>query len=144
MKRKLNCILLIEDNRFTNIFNSKMIQGMHIAEHIHIAENGQEGLNYLTNSGKFIAGGTNYPKPDLIILDINMPIMNGWEFIEEYKKLSPDQKSEIVLLMLTTSPNPDDEQRAKKIKEITDFRRKLLTREMLEDIIKKYFPGYFL
>ena len=65
--------------------------------------------------------------------------MNGWEFIEEYNKLAPDQQGDHVIVMLTTSKNPDDRQIANKNAKVTDFKSKPLTKEMLEEVIDKYF-----
>lgn len=64
--------------------------------------------------------------------------MNGWEFIEEYKKLDKDLQSKMVVVMLTTSDNPDDKALAKTKNVLTDFKTKPLTKEMLDDILSKY------
>jgi CheY-like chemotaxis protein len=65
--------------------------------------------------------------------------MNGWEFLTEFRKISNEHVPQPVIIMLTTSLNPDDKQRAENIPEITDFENKPLTKEMIERIIKKYF-----
>lgn len=65
--------------------------------------------------------------------------MNGWEFIEEYKKLDRELKRKIIIVMLTTSDNPDDQLLAKKHDVISDFKTKPLTKNMVEDIVSKYF-----
>lgn len=80
-------------------------------------------------------------KVDLIFLDINMPAMDGWEFMEEYKKLPEEQKADIVLIMLTTSLNPDDELRTLETPEIAGFENKPLKQDRLEKILNKYFGG---
>jgi CheY-like chemotaxis protein len=68
--------------------------------------------------------------------------MDGWSFLEEYNKLSPDYKGKIIIVMLTTSFNPDDKIKAEHISGITDFKNKPMKMEMLEDIIDKHFAGY--
>jgi len=68
-----------------------------------------------------------------------MPGMNGWEFLDEYHKLDKDIQSKVIVVMLTTSDNPDDEAKAKNWDFISDFITKPLTKEILEDIIEKYF-----
>jgi CheY-like chemotaxis protein len=142
MKKKLNCILLIEDNEFTNIFNQKLIKNLDITEHVYVTESGKEALDFLFNKGKFESSGINYPTPDIIFLDINMPGMNGWEFIEEFKEKKNGKLISSKIVMLTTSPNPDDEQTAKLISEIIAFKRKPLTKAVVNEIITEHFPDY--
>jgi len=67
--------------------------------------------------------------------------MNGWEFLDEYKKLDASQKAEVVIIMLTTSLNPADKERAEKITEIRGFQTKPLTHEMLVEIVDRHFSG---
>ena len=95
---------------------------------------GKEGLEYLRSTGR-----TENILPDLIFLDINMPAMNGWEFLQEYHKLDKDIQRKVVVVMLTTSDNPDDEAKAKNWDFISDFITKPLTKEIMNGIINKYF-----
>lgn len=141
MKKKLNCILLVEDNEFTNIYNQKLILNLNIAENIHIAESGEEALDYLGKKGKYTSHG-KYPDPDIIFLDINMPGINGWEFIEEYKKIQNGKNSGSQIVMLTTSPNPDDEEKAKSINGVIAFKRKPLAQNIIIDILKEHFASH--
>ncbi|NNL15472.1 MAG: response regulator [Flavobacteriaceae bacterium] len=136
MKRKLKVILLIDDDEATNYIHKRVIKETNCAETIVIKENGIEALDYLTSAvnGKF-------PQPDLIFLDINMPAMDGWEFLESYKKLNDDQLAKTVIVMLTTSLNPDDKDKASTIPIITDFIPKPLDPEMVEQICNNYFES---
>ncbi len=140
MNKKLDCILLVDDDFSTNFLNQMILKKAGIAEHVETVLNGKEALEYLTNTGKYEANGTVFPRPSLIFLDINMPVMDGWEFLAAYHKLPEYQKGQIVIVMLTASFNPDDETRAGKIPEITGFRNKPLSLKMLADIMEKYFP----
>ncbi|MCF4101662.1 response regulator [Gillisia sp. M10.2A] len=132
MKRKLNCILLVDDDDAANFIHKRIIQMADCAEHVAVALNGEDALEYLTTKEN-----GDYPKPDLIFLDINMPIMNGWEFLEEYEKLEQEQKGGELIVMLTTSINPDDIEKAKRIEHITDFHSKPLDLESLNEILEK-------
>src|SRR5690349_10546394 len=99
MKKKLNCVMLIDDNEDDNFFHKIVLKETGIAEYIKVAESGFEALDFLKQENKI---------PELIFLDINMPKMNGWEFLEEYRKLNDEQKARVIIIMLTTSLNPAD------------------------------------
>jgi CheY-like chemotaxis protein len=142
MEKKLNCILLIDDDFATNFINKKILQKANIATHIQVALNGKEAIDYLCNKGKFKSTETVNPQPELIFLDINMPVMDGWEFMKAYKNLIPDeQKKKINIIMLTSSFNPADKAKADTIKEIADYRQKTLNASILQEIMTKYFTN---
>ena len=134
MRTKLKTILLVDDDEATNFIHSMVIKQMNCTENIVVRENGAEALEYLTS-----ATDGKYPQPDLILLDINMPRMDGWEFLEEYKNLDDDQLAKTVIVMLTTSLNPDDKEKAGVIPVITGFMSKPLTSEMLQELLEKHF-----
>lgn len=134
MKNKIKSVLLIDDDKATNFYNRLVLEKMCFTEEICMVENGQEALEFLKSGIK-----GEYPQPDLIFLDINMPIMNGWEFLEAYKKLSINQKGKIIIIMLTTSLNPEDQTRAENMIEVSGFRRKPLSIHAINEIIEKYF-----
>ncbi len=129
--KKFNSILLIDDNPAENNYNKIVIEDMNIADNIEIAENGLDALNYLNN--------TNNPFPELIILDLYIPKMNGWEFIEEYRKFDSIKKSDTILVILSNTSNPADIKRAKEIKEVTDFELKPLNSHKLNEILERNF-----
>ena len=134
MKPQLDLILVIDDDDPTNFITEMILEKSGYTRNVKIAQSGKEALEYLK-----VANGHIGVQPDLIFLDINMPGMNGWEFIEEYKKLDQELKNKITIVMLTTSDNPDDQMLAKTHDAISDFRVKPLTKHMLEDIMTKHF-----
>lgn len=132
--RKLNCILLVDDDIPTNYYNKKIIEKLDCAHHVEACTSGEAALEFLRSD--FSSG--NPPQPELIFLDINMPGMNGFEFLDEYEKLPAEFRGKVVIMMLTTSVNPHDEERANE-KGIKGFVRKPLDKEMLTALIQEHF-----
>ncbi len=126
--------MLVDDNHEDNWYHQIIIEEMNITERIEVALDGAEALEFLKKESQII--------PDLIFLDINMPKINGWEFLEQYKDLSPHQKVKIIVVMLTTSYNPKDLERAKQIEEVAGFNVKPLTHELLTEILQEHFPDH--
>ncbi|MCM4154936.1 response regulator [Gramella sp. AN32] len=137
MKKKLNCILLIDDDKATNYINERVISRAKIVDKIVAVESGYKALDYLKEKDF-----KEYPKPEVIFIDINMPGMDGWEFLEEYGEMKEVQKGNIIIVMLTTSSNPDDLSKSATISRINGFKNKPLTAEKLDEIIDEYFPNY--
>ena len=134
MKRKLNCILLIDDDPDDNMFHQIVLEEMGIVNKIDIVVNGLEAIAYLKKE--------NQTPPDLIFLDINMPKMNGWEFLEQYKHLDVKQRARVIIVILTTSANPEDIKKARHIQEVTGFETKPLSKEMLTELLNEHFREY--
>jgi CheY-like chemotaxis protein len=138
MKSKLNCILLIDDDETTNYVNTILINKAECAEEVKSVTSGHAALEYLRSIGN----DGRHPQPDLIFLDINMPVMNGWEFIEEYHQLLPEQRGQVLVWMLSTSDNPADRERAEKLGS-DGFMAKPLTISKLMDVVRRYFKHLF-
>jgi CheY-like chemotaxis protein len=139
MKVKLNCILLVDDDEPTNFLNRLAVEEVDCTNNIKVIQGAREALDYLVCAGKQNEVNTTCPRPEIIFLDINMPAMDGWEFLEKYESMPETDKSSVIVIMLTTSFNPEDEMKARKIPSVKEFRNKPLTPEMLEDILGRYF-----
>lgn len=132
---KLKTILLIDDDEATNFMNRRILRKMNIADNIITKLNGQEGINYLVSADK----SGNHPRPELIFLDINMPVMNGWEFLDAYRELPLEQQGGVVVVMLTTSLNYQDEELAKEKGILDGFMSKPLKKDDVQEIVDKFF-----
>lgn len=138
MEHKLNCVLLVDDDEGHNYLTRLVIEETAVAQHIRTVWNGSEAIDYMAGRGKFGGNGDTCPRPDLILLDINMPVMDGWDFMREYAKFEEARKRRTMIVMLTTSVNPDDHERARTIPDIADFKTKPLTPRELEEVVQRY------
>lgn len=132
---QLEEILLVDDNEADCFLHRRVIRKLHCAKRIVAVEDGQECLDYLTTEHD-----GQLPRPDLIFLDLNMPRVDGWQFLDRYESSSIEHRPVIVLL--TTSLNPDDELRASAIESLSGFQRKPLTTNRLRDVLSRYFPDH--
>jgi CheY-like chemotaxis protein len=137
MANKLNSVLLIDDDEPTTFMYKMVLEESGCTDHIHVAQGGAEAIDFL-NQAAANTNDNNYP--DLIFLDINMPRMDGWEFLEQYREINTTNKKPTIIIMLSTSLNPDDVTRAGRIDEVAAFKHKPLTAGTVREIVAKYFP----
>lgn len=127
MKRKAikySVVMLIDDNEIDNFINERIIKGNTFAETVYINSGTKSAIEFLKNLSTLDSGGSLFP--DLIFLDINMPLMDGFVFVEEFEKIRiKEKKTDIILL--TSSLNPEDLNKSKKYNQIKEFVRKPLT-----------------
>jgi len=133
MKNKFHSVLLIDDSIPINYFHKIIIEKSGVSLSCVAVNNGQEGLDYLQ-----IKQDAQERFPELIFVDINMPVMNGWEFLEKFRTNHIATLKEVVTVMLTTSINPDDKEKAKKLN-VLNYLPKPLTVKVLEDLCESYF-----
>ncbi len=126
--------MLVDDNIDDNFFHEREIKKSNLENIVITKNSGLDGLTYLKSQKE-----NKGPHPDLIFLDINMPGMNGWEFLQEYNGLDKELQCKAVIIMLTTSENPADEARAKEWNFVSDYVTKPLTKKLMKDIGDKYF-----
>ena len=141
MNSVINSVLLIDDDEPTNFINTLLMEETGYVGNISIAENGLKALGYLKQALAHEGEASGFFVPQLIFLDVNMPRMNGWEFLAEYKNIKSSLLEDtIIIIMLTTSFNPEDKIRAGNIAEVAAIENKPLTSEMIERVISTHFP----
>ncbi|ASU32933.1 response regulator [Mucilaginibacter xinganensis] len=116
--------LLIDDNYIDNFVTRKIIEGSNFAENIIVVRSATEAIDSLRDG---------LVKPDVIFLDVRMPQMSGFEFLEEYDKINIS-KDDIKIFMLSSSLDPMDMRKSSDNKYITQFIHKPLTQKALEEL----------
>ncbi len=128
--------MLIDDDEIFTYIIKKIIEESDIAEQITIFNNGRDAINYLSEVAE---EETLLPK--VIFLDLNMPLLDGWGFLDEYIRLKPKMCKKINLYVITSSVSTYDHERSKQYSDITDFIVKPLAKEKFISIIKKMSNG---
>jgi CheY-like chemotaxis protein len=132
---KLNTILLIDDDFTTNYLHKKIISKSQIDSSIEVANNGKEGIDKLLALNEIIKDKNALI---LIFLDLNMPVMDGWDFLEIFKEIQPKLNFTTNLFIVSSSINPDDAERAKKDYNVLDYFSKPLTVATLVNLKLNY------
>jgi CheY-like chemotaxis protein len=122
-------VFLVDDDKLFIFLTKKTIKATEVITNIKEFGAGLEAISYL----KEIAGNAEL-LPDLILLDLSMPVMDGWEFLEEYMQLQLEKK--IKLYIFTSSISPHDVERARSIGVVSDFIVKPLDRDQIFQILK--------
>ena len=139
MKQKLRRVLLIDDHQADNFVHARILRKADCAEQIDVCETALQALDYLQTK---VEG--RFPRPDLIFLDINMPGLDGWEFLDECRKLPAERRGEVVIAMLTSLSRESVEQKLAAYPEVADLSPKPLTSERLLEILTQFFPSPLL
>jgi CheY-like chemotaxis protein len=128
-KSKFNCVLLIDDDNITNFITTSILKKLGICNTIKAFKNGREAFNFILNTDIH-----SEIFPDLILLDLHMPVMDGYEFLEIFNAL--DVHSKVRTVILSTSARIQDKERL-KLSGIDFFIEKPLTEEKLIQLLNK-------
>ena len=125
-------VLLVDDDPATNFLHRRTIRKVAGEIRVEEALDGQQALDLLREG---MTRGEAPPK--IIFLDISMPHLDGWGFLEGYRELPTDWRSKSRVFMLTTSLNPDDHERARSYDIVEDIIDKILTRDRFAEILQE-------
>jgi CheY-like chemotaxis protein len=128
-----HAVMLIDDNEIDNLINQKIIESSGICNHIFTHTGGRSAIEFLKNAEK-IADSTGKKElmPEIIFLDIDMPLMDGFQFLDEFENLSQNIREHCKIVMLTSSINSKDVRRSKRYANVKEYINKPLTKESLK------------
>jgi two-component system, chemotaxis family, chemotaxis protein CheY len=132
MSRKAPIIALVDDDKIFQLTASKTIKSTEITDNILQFLNGEEALQFLRRN---ISNPSTLP--DYIFLDINMPYIDGWMFLDDYDNLKSKIAKPISIYMVSSSIDPRDIQRAKTNNNVKDYVIKPVTREKFLELLKQ-------
>ncbi|MDO7876931.1 response regulator [Hymenobacter sp. ASUV-10] len=135
--QKLSSVLLVDDDPTTNYLNRKLLERLAVTDVIEVAQDGQQALSLLLDRCRQAAPVAT---PALLLLDVKMPVMDGFEFLAAYEQLPLDCQQRVVIVVLTTSLHPQDVQRMEQLP-IAGFLSKPLTQEKISQVIQEHFPA---
>jgi len=131
--KKIGTLCIVDDDDIYQFTVKYEIEQTQLVDHIKFFSDGEQAIHFLEKV-------FDQPSqlPDIVFLDINMPIMDGWDFLEEFAQLKPKLGKKITVYMVSSSNNEKDIERAKQINEVTDYIIKPVTRDMLIPLFKKF------
>jgi response regulator of citrate/malate metabolism len=132
MSKTLENILIIDDDEISNFITVSILEQSKRVKNIATAMSADEGMQYLIkHNGK--AG-----MPQVILLDIKMPVKSGWDFLTDYIDNVVIDKSNITIIMLSSSVYPDDVHKSKSYKEVAGYLSKPITLQKVDQIFEEY------
>lgn len=135
--KKINNALLIDDDALINLLHAKLIVGSKIATKVNVVTNAKEALRILKKLAT-----SNLPEfPEIIFLDIDMPVMSGWQFLKEVEKIPQNVLNKCRIILLGSSIDLFQIKKAKASNMVNDYITKPLTAKSLQMLRSvKYKP----
>ncbi|NNT72639.1 response regulator [Flavobacterium sp. IMCC34852] len=131
----LDKILCVDDDAITLMLCKKVIERVSFAQEVLTAKNGEEAILYFNELAPQFQKNPTLTYPTLTFLDLNMPIMNGWEFLDNYLQNGYHELfSEAKFIVLSSTIDPQDVEKTKSYPMVIDFLSKPITKEMLENL----------
>jgi CheY-like chemotaxis protein len=132
----INRVLCIDDDQITLVLCEMVIKKAQFAQEVITAKNGREGLAWFSAYFSKANKEEKQEPPQLIFLDLNMPVMNGWDFLEDFLMKYSDRLTETKVVIVSSTVNPEDFSKANRYEIVIDFINKPLTTDGLEDLMQ--------
>jgi len=130
---RMYAIMLIDDNEIDNLITQKMIESADVVQNIYTHTGARSAIEFLRNAEK-LEDFSDKILPDIILLDIDMPLMDGFQFLDEFEKLKETTKEKCAVVMLTSSINPQDVNKSKKYRYVKRYINKPLSQDSITKI----------
>nr|WP_314896008.1 response regulator [uncultured Flavobacterium sp.] len=133
----LDQILCVDDDPITLMLCKKVITKASFSNEIITSQNGEEALHYFNKLKQTNTASKLTKHPQLIFLDLNMPVMGGWEFLDIFNTDDYSEFNTIKVVVLSSTIDPEDLEKAKSYPMVIDFLSKPITTSMLEYLKNK-------
>ena len=128
----LDTILCIDDDPITLMLCKMVITKASFSSEIATAKNGEEAIRYFNTLKEANSNSDIKKQPQLIFLDLNMPVMGGWEFLDSFSTSDYSDYNSTKVIILSSTIDPEDLEKSKKYPMVIDFLSKPISKEMLE------------
>ena len=136
MKNETICV--VDDDIVYQFTAKKILSNLDTVKGVLTFSDGEQAYNYLRDNFNQVE-----KLPGLIFLDINMPYMDGWTFLNIFKEIKPQLAKQVTIYMVSSSPERKDMDRAKQISEVSDYIVKPITRDIFTEKINSYLHNWF-
>ena len=130
--KNIKTLAIVDDDAIFVFLTKMAIEQTHLVDQSKVFGNGLDAINYLKENRD-----NDDMLPEVILLDLSMPVMDGWQFLDEYVLLKPKIRKSTAIDIVTSSISPEDVSKAKSNSAVSDFIVKPITKEKFKEIVEK-------
>ena len=132
----INSLAIVDDDRIFHLTSSKAIEKSGLVKEILPFKNGEEALNFILQNKN-----NEHQLPELILLDLNMPVLDGWGFLEEFKKVKHTVNKQVTIYITSSSTSQADKEKAKEYDCVSKYLTKPISRTFFSTVLEEYLSG---